>query len=70
VPVPPFEIDAPPFTFGPPVAEYIQYCNLKMWPPFWFLAPPSGFWPALLLNPGDGPAPNQHCLPTSSYWHA
>jgi len=26
----------------------------KMWPPFWFLAPP-GFWPPLLLNPGDGP---------------
>ena len=28
-----------------------------MWPPFWFLAPPSGFWPPLLLNPGDGPVP-------------
>jgi len=24
--------------------------------PCWFLAPPSGFWPPLLLNPGDGPA--------------
>ena len=24
--------------------------------PFWFLAPPSGFWPLLLLHPGDGPA--------------
>jgi len=22
--------------------------------PFWFLAPPSGFWPPLLLNPGEG----------------
>jgi len=26
-----------------------------MWPPFWFLAPPSGFWRPLLLHPGDGP---------------
>jgi len=33
----------PHFTFGPPVATYIQYCILKMWLP-------------LLLNPGDGPA--------------
>ena len=32
----------PHFTFGDPVATYIQYCILKMWPP-------------LLLNPGDGP---------------
>jgi len=52
----------PHFTFGPPVAAYIQYCILKMLPPllafgppFWFLAPPSGFWPPLQLNPGDGP---------------
>jgi len=37
------------FTFGPPVAAYIQYCIFKMWPS-------SGFWPPLLLNPGDGPA--------------
>jgi len=36
------------FTFGPPVAAYIQYCILNMCPPFWFLSPP-------LLNPGDGP---------------
>ena len=35
----------PHFTFGFPVATYIQYCIFKMWPPFWFLAPPSGFWP-------------------------
>jgi len=27
----------------------------KCGPPFWFLVPPSGFWPPLLLNPGDGP---------------
>jgi len=54
-PAPPFEIGAPHFTFGPPVATYIQYCILKMWPPllvfgpsFWFLAP-------LLLHLGDGP---------------
>jgi len=30
----------------------LQY--LKNVAPFWFLAPP-GFWPSLLLNPGDGP---------------
>ena len=35
----------PHFTFGPPVAAYIQYCILKMWPLFWFLAPLFGFWP-------------------------
>jgi len=51
----PFEIGAPHFTFGPLVATYIQCCILKMWPPFWFLAPPSGSWPPLLLNPGDEP---------------
>ena len=35
----------PHFTFGPPVPTYIQYCILKMWPPFWFLAPPAAkFW--------------------------
>ena len=28
---------------------------LKCGPPFWFLPPPSGFWPPLLLHPGDGP---------------
>ena len=33
VPGPPFEICAPHFTFAPPVAAYIQYCILKMWPP-------------------------------------
>jgi len=33
--------------FGFPVTTYIQYCILKMWPPFlvfgpsWFLAPPA-----------------------------
>jgi len=37
----------PHFTFDPLVAAYIQYSNLKMCPPFCFLAP-------LLLNPGDG----------------
>ena len=50
VPAPPHLKSVPPhFTFGPPVAAYIQYCILKMCPP------PSGFWPPLLLNPGDGP---------------
>jgi len=43
--LPPFEIGAPHLTFDPPVAAYIQYCILKMWPPFWFLAPLFGFWP-------------------------
>jgi len=37
----------PHFTFGPPVAEYINTVFLKCAPPFWFLAP--------LINPGDGP---------------
>ena len=39
---------SPHFTFGPPVAAYIQYCILKMWSPlltfgpsFWFLASPA-----------------------------
>jgi len=48
VPDPPFEIGAPHFTFGLPVAADIQYCIWKIWPPLLFLAP-------LLLNPGDGP---------------
>ena len=39
VPGPPIWNRCPHFTFGPPVATYIQYCILKMWPPFWFLAP-------------------------------
>jgi len=54
-PVPHLKSVLPTFTFGPPVAAYIQYCILKMWPPFWFMSPPSGFWPSLLLKPGDGP---------------
>ena len=29
---------------------------LKWGSPFWFLTPLFGFWPSLLLNPGDGPA--------------
>jgi len=32
----------PHLTFGPPLAAYIQYYILKMWPP-------SGFWPLLLV---------------------
>jgi len=43
-PAPPFEIGAPHFTFGPPVAAYIHYCILKM-------CPPSGFWPLLVFGP-------------------
>jgi len=54
-PDPPFEIVAPHFTFGPPVAAYIQYCILKMCPsPSWFSALFLVFG-RLLLNPGDGP---------------
>jgi len=55
-PAPPFEIGAPHFRFSPLVAAYIQYCILKMWPPFCFFSPSSGFWHQLLLNLGDGPA--------------
>ena len=51
-PAPPlFEICTPHFTFGPPVAAYIQYCILKMcnpllvFSPSWFLPPPAAkFW--------------------------
>ena len=47
-PDPPFEIGAPHFTFGPPVAAYIQYCIFKMWPLLLVFGPPAA-------NPGDGP---------------
>ena len=47
-PAPPFKIGAPHFTFGSPVAAYIQYCILKMGPSllvfgpsFWVLALPA-----------------------------
>ena len=53
-PAPHLKSVPPHFAFGPPVVTYIQYCILKRGPPFWFLTPPSGFWPPLLLNPGDG----------------
>jgi len=55
-PAPQFKSVPPHFTVGLLVAAYIQYSIFKMWPPFWFQAPPFGFWPPLLLNPGDGPA--------------
>jgi len=58
-PPPRFKIGAPQFHVwspGCPVAACIQYCFWKMWPPFRFLAPPSGFWPPLLLNLADGPS--------------
>jgi len=38
-----------------------------MWPPFWFLAPPSGYWPPLLRNPGDGPKYNQTICAVNSH---
>ena len=48
VPGPPHLKSVPPHvTFGPPVAAYIQYCILKIWPPLLvfghscFLAPPA-----------------------------
>jgi len=44
----------PPFHVWPPVATYIQYCILKMWPPLLAFGP-SWFLPTLLLNTGDGP---------------
>jgi len=49
VPGPPFEIGAPPFHVWTPgcCIHPIQY--------FENVAPPSGFWPHLLLNPCDGP---------------
>jgi len=39
VPAPHLKPVPPHFTFGPLVATYIQYCILKMWPPFWFFLP-------------------------------
>ena len=55
VPGPPVLKSLPPhFTFGPSVAAYFQHCILKMCP-LLVLATPPGFWPPLLLNPGDGP---------------
>jgi len=46
---PPFEICSPQFHVWPPgcCIHPIQY--------FLNVAPPSGFWPRLLLYPGDGP---------------
>ena len=64
--LPPFEIGTLHFTFGPPVAAYIQYCILKISLPFWFWAPPSGFWPPLLLHPGDGSGGSRSS--SSSIW--
>jgi len=52
---PHFKSVPPHFTFGPPVATYIQYCIFKMCPSLLVFGHPSGFWPPLLLNPGDGP---------------
>jgi len=47
----------PHFTFGPPVATYIQYCILEMWSPLSVFGP-SWFLTPLVLNPGHGPARN------------
>jgi len=55
VPGPPFEIGALPFHVWPTGCCTHPILHLKNVPPFWFLAPPSGFWPPLLLHPGDGP---------------
>jgi len=64
-PAPHLKSVPPHSTFGPPVAAYIQYCILKMWSPFCFFAPPSGFWHQLLLNLGDGPATSGEILKPS-----
>jgi len=64
VPGPPFEICDPHFRFGPWLLHTSNTVFLKCGPPFWFLAPPSGFCPPLLLNPGVGPgshASYHHC---------
>jgi len=53
---PPYLKSVPPhFTFGPPVAAYIQYCILKIWPHLLVFGPSVCFLDPLLLNPGDGP---------------
>jgi len=54
---PPHLKSVPPhFTFGPPVAAYIQHCILKIWPPLLVFGPSFWFLPPLLLHPGDRPA--------------
>jgi len=40
-PAPQLKSVLPHFTFGPPVATYIQYCILKMLPPFLVFGPPA-----------------------------
>ena len=54
-PPPPFEIGTPPFHVWPTGCCIHPILYFKNVPPFWFLAPPSGFWLPLLLNPGDEP---------------
>jgi len=48
-PAPPFEIGAPPCHVWPTGSCIHPTLYLKN------VAPLSGFWPPLLLNPGDGP---------------
>jgi len=62
-PARPFEIGVPHFTFGRPVAAYIQYCILKMCPPLLVFGPSFCFLAPLLVNPGDEPAN------TVVWWH-
>jgi len=46
VPDPPFEIGAPPISrLAHRLLHTSNIVFLKCGPPFWFLAPPSGFWP-------------------------
>ena len=54
-PTPPFEIGAPPFHVRPSGCCIHPILYIKNVPPFWFMAPPSGFYPPLLLNTGDWP---------------
>jgi len=56
VPGPPFEIGASPFHVWPTsCCIYLTLYFKNVAPPF--LTPPSGFWPHLLLSPGNGPGP-------------
>ena len=46
---------APHFTFWPTGCCIHSILYIQNVPPFWFMAPPSGFWPPLFLNTGDWP---------------
>ena len=60
VPAPPFHI----WSTGWCVHPIMYFKNV---PTFWFLTPPSGFWP-LLINPGLGL--QEHSLKNKQKWHS